>query len=69
MADMSDLSFNLLRAAREDFIRVDTLCAASNLVANFIYSQPIFKTCYGVILYSSTRRRQEPKIPWEQIMS
>ncbi len=44
MADMSDLSFNLLRAAREDFIRVDTLCAASNLVANFIYSQPIFKT-------------------------
>lgn len=43
MADMSDLTFNLLRATREDFIRVDTLCTTNNLVANYIYSLPIFK--------------------------
>ena len=42
MADMSDLTFNLLRATREDFIRVDTLCATNDLVANYICSLPIF---------------------------
>ena len=26
MAEMSDLTFNLLRSTREDFIRIDTLC-------------------------------------------
>lgn len=43
MADMSDLSFNQLRSIREDFIRVDTLCYTNDLVADFIYSRPIFK--------------------------
>ncbi len=43
MADMCDLSFNLLRSTREDFIRIDTLCAVNDIVSNFICSQPIFK--------------------------
>ncbi|MBE9527512.1 MAG: Tn3 family transposase [Proteobacteria bacterium] len=43
MAEMSDLNFNLLRSTREDFIRVDTLCATSDIVCNYIYSLPIFK--------------------------
>ncbi|MCF6808434.1 Tn3 family transposase [Thiotrichales bacterium 19S9-12] len=43
MADMCDLGFNLLRSTREDFIRVDTLCAVNDIVSNFIGSLPIFK--------------------------
>lgn len=43
MADMSDLSHNLLRSTQEDFIRVDTLCETNVLVCNFIHSLPIFK--------------------------
>jgi TnpA family transposase len=43
MAEMSDLKFNLLRSTREDFIRVDTLCAVNDLVSNYICSLPIFK--------------------------
>lgn len=43
MADMSDLDLNQLRSTREDFIRVDTLCAANNIVSNHIHSLPIFK--------------------------
>lgn len=43
MAEMSDLGHNLLRSTQEDFIRVDTLCAASDEVANLIHSLPIFK--------------------------
>lgn len=43
MAEMSDLSHNLLRSTLEDFIRVDTLCAANDQVANLIHSLPIFK--------------------------
>ena len=43
MADMCDLSFNLLRSTREDFIRIDTLCAVNDIVSNFICSLPIFK--------------------------
>ncbi|AKH65562.1 MULTISPECIES: Tn3 family transposase [Photorhabdus] len=38
MADMSDLELNQLRAIREDFIRVDTLCAANEIVSNHIHS-------------------------------
>ena len=38
MAEMSDLDFNLLRSTREDFIRVDTLCATNDKVSNFIKS-------------------------------
>ena len=44
MADMSDLSFNLLRSTREDFIRVDTLCGVNDIVGNYINSLPIFKS-------------------------
>jgi len=43
MAEMSDLNFNLLRSTREDFIRVDTLCAVNDMVSNYISSLPIFK--------------------------
>ncbi len=43
MADMSDLETNQLRAVREDFIRVDTLCAANDIVSNHIHALPIFK--------------------------
>lgn len=43
MADMSDLKLNQLRAMREDFVRVDTLCAANEIVSNHIHSLPIFR--------------------------
>lgn len=43
MAEMSDIDFNMLRSTREDFIRVETLCMANNLVGNFINDLPIFK--------------------------
>ena len=43
MADMSDLELNQLRSMREDFIRVDTLCAANDIVSNHIHALPIFK--------------------------
>ncbi len=43
MAEMSDLNYNLLRSTKEDFIRIDTLCAANDAVGNLIHSLPIFK--------------------------
>ena len=43
MAEMSDLSVNLLKSTREDFIRVDTLCKMNDVVSNLIKSLPIFK--------------------------
>lgn len=43
MADMSDLETSQLRAVREDFVRVDTLCAANDIVSNHIHALPIFK--------------------------
>ena len=43
MADMSDLELNQLRSTQEDFVRVDTLCAANDMVSNHIHSLPIFK--------------------------
>ena len=43
MADMSDLNFNLLQSTKEDFIRIDTLCAVNDIIGNDINSLPIFK--------------------------
>jgi TnpA family transposase len=43
MAEMSDLIFSLLRSTQEDFIRVDTLCAANDMASNLLHSLPIFK--------------------------
>jgi Tn3 transposase DDE domain len=43
MAEMSDLNYNLLRSTQEDFICIETLCAANDTVANFIHSLSIFK--------------------------
>ena len=43
MAEMSDLSYNLLRSTQEDFIRVDTMCTTNDAVANLIHALPIFK--------------------------
>lgn len=46
MADMSDLELNQLRSKREDLIRVDTLCAANDIVSNRIHSLHNFKQRY-----------------------
>lgn len=43
MAEMSDLDINSLRSTREDFFRIDTLCAANDAVGNYIHSLPIFR--------------------------
>lgn len=43
MADMSDLDLNPLRSTREDFIRVDTLCSANDIVSNHIHLLSIFR--------------------------
>lgn len=43
MAEMSDLNYNLMRSTQEDFIRIETLCAANDMVGNLIHSLPIFK--------------------------
>jgi len=43
MAEMSDLIFSLLRSTQEDFIRLDTLCAANDMASNLLHSLPIFK--------------------------
>jgi hypothetical protein len=40
---MSDLDLNPLRSTREDFIRVDTLCSANDIVSNHIHLLPIFR--------------------------
>ncbi len=42
MADMSDIKLNHLRSTHENFIRIDTLCAANNIVSNYVHSLPIF---------------------------
>ncbi len=43
MAEMSDLNYNLMRSTHEDFMRIETLCAANDRVGNLIHSLPIFK--------------------------
>jgi TnpA family transposase len=43
MSEMSDLDFTMLRSTRENFIRIETLCAANEMVSNFINTLPIFK--------------------------
>lgn len=43
MADMSDIKLSLLRSTHENFIRIDTLCTANDIVSNHIHSLPIFK--------------------------
>lgn len=42
IADMSDLNYDILRSPK-DFIRVETLCAANDMVCNLIHTLPIFK--------------------------
>jgi TnpA family transposase len=43
MAEMSDLNYNLMRSTQEDFMRIETLCSANDMVGNLIHSLPIFK--------------------------
>lgn len=43
MAEMSDMNFNLLRSTHEDYIRIDTICAANDKTGNLVHSLPIFK--------------------------
>jgi len=42
MAEMSDLNYNLMRSTQEDFMRIETLCSANDMVGNLIHSLPIF---------------------------
>ncbi|MGB0360437.1 MAG: Tn3 family transposase [Endozoicomonas sp.] len=44
MSEMSDIDYSTLRSTREDFVRIETLCTANDLVSNFINGLPIFKT-------------------------
>jgi hypothetical protein len=43
MADMSDIKLSLLRSTYENFIRIDTLCTANDIISNYINSLSIFK--------------------------
>lgn len=43
MSEMSDIDYSALRSTREDFVRIETLCAANDLVSNFINGLSIFK--------------------------
>ena len=43
MSEMSDLDFTTLRSTKENFVRIETLCSANDLVSNFINTLPIFK--------------------------
>ena len=40
---MSDINYSTLRSTCEDFVRIETLCAANDLVSNFINGLSIFK--------------------------
>lgn len=44
MAEISDISYHILRSTREDFFNVATLCESNDLAANYIHSLPIFKS-------------------------
>ena len=44
MAEISDISYNILRPTREDFLTVATLCDVNDVVADYIHSLPIFKS-------------------------
>jgi TnpA family transposase len=43
MAEMCDLEYNTLRSTQEDFVRIETICAANDHVSNFIKAMPIFE--------------------------
>lgn len=43
MAEISDINYNTLRYTREDYFNITTMCNVNDVVANFIYSLPIFK--------------------------
>lgn len=43
MSEMSDIDYNTLKSTRQDFVRIETMCAANDLVGNFIHTLPIFK--------------------------
>ena len=44
MSEMSDIDYNTLLSTREDFVRIETLCTANDMVSDFINALPIFKT-------------------------
>lgn len=62
MAEMSDLGSRLLRAIREDFIRIDSLCTMNNIVSNFIQSLPIFNVwnLFGDYLLADADGQKQP---------
>ena len=43
MGEMSDIDSNVLASTRKDFIRIDTLCIANDIVNNYVNSLAIFK--------------------------
>jgi TnpA family transposase len=43
MAEICDININILRSTREDFIRVESLLEANDIISNYVHSLPIFK--------------------------
>ena len=62
MAEMSDMNFNLLRSTHEDYIRIDTMCAANDKAGNLVHSLPIFKL-WGLIENKTLSDGDGQKLP------
>ena len=43
MSEICDININILRATDEDFIRVESLLDANDIISNYVHSLPIFK--------------------------
>lgn len=43
MAEICDININVLLSTREDFIRVESLLEANDLISNYVHALPIFK--------------------------
>jgi hypothetical protein len=43
MAEICDININILRSTREDFIRVESLLEANDIISNYVHALPIFK--------------------------
>lgn len=43
MAEICDININTLRSTRQDFIRLESLAEANDIISNYIHGLPIFK--------------------------
>ena len=43
MSEICDININILRATDEDFIWVESLLDANDIISNYVHSIPIFK--------------------------